>query len=154
MNGYPEGSLEHNVPFIVASGLNATANELPLAQELRDNAILIKSELPPLESREADVLEAYFEQVDKKSHTWKGLSKDDSYRFRIKTLGRVRENIHPLSPVHQAFNTDRHTYLVPSPPPTKSDTSRHRRKARHTTSSAFALLTTQPCLLSVSRWPH
>jgi hypothetical protein len=90
MDGYPEGSLEHNVPFIVASGLNATVNELPLPAELREKAILIKSELPPLESREADVLEAYFDEVDTKSHTWKGLGKDESYRFRIKTLGRVR----------------------------------------------------------------
>lgn len=89
MNGYPEGSLEHNVPFIVASGLNATANELPLPEQLRDNAILIKSELPPLESKEADVLEAYFEEVDKKSYSWKGVAKDEPYRFRIRTIGRV-----------------------------------------------------------------
>ncbi|KAK0385413.1 hypothetical protein NLU13_7889 [Sarocladium strictum] len=88
MNGYPEGSLEHNVPFIVASGLNATANELPLPEQLRDNAILIKSELPPLESKEADVLEAYFEEVDKKSYSWKGVAKDEPYRFRIRTIGR------------------------------------------------------------------
>jgi hypothetical protein len=89
MNGYPEGGLEHNVPFIVASGLNANTNDLPIAEELRDKAILIKSELPPLKTKESDVLEAYFEEVDKRSYSWKGLQEGETYRFRIKTLGRV-----------------------------------------------------------------
>lgn len=97
MDGYPPGSLDHNVPYIVASGLNATTNELPLAPELKDQAILIKSELPPLENKEADVLEAYFEEIDSRGSSWKSVERDESYRFRIKTLGRV---IHPKAGAH------------------------------------------------------
>ena len=48
MDGYPAGSLDHNVPLLVASGLNAALPELQLEGDLKDQGILLKSELPPL----------------------------------------------------------------------------------------------------------
>lgn len=89
MDGYPAGSLDHNVPFLVAAGLNAEMNELPLNNELKDQGILLRSELPPLEGKEASVLAQYFKEVDAQGKSWSGVTKDDGHRFRIKTLGRV-----------------------------------------------------------------
>lgn len=89
MDGYPTGSLDHNVPFIVATGLNSTTNELPLSAELKDQAILLRSELPLLEGKEVEVLEEYFEEITSKGTSWTGFSKEESYRFRIKSVGRV-----------------------------------------------------------------
>lgn len=90
MEGYPTGSLDHNVPFLVASGLNVAANELPLDAELRDQGILLRSDLPPLETREAGVLEQHFRDIDSHGRSWRGVERDELYRFRIKAVGRVR----------------------------------------------------------------
>ena len=89
MDGYPAGSLDHNVPFLVVSGLNDATPELPLDDELKDQAILLRSELPTLETKEAKVLEEYFEEVDDRGKSWVGVQRDEPYRFRIKTIGRV-----------------------------------------------------------------
>ena len=89
MDGYPSGSLDHNVPFLVASGLNSTEPELDLEGELSTQGLLVKSDLPPLESREAQVLEKYFEEIDERGTSWAVVPRDEPYRFRIKTVGRV-----------------------------------------------------------------
>lgn len=89
MEGYPAGSLDHNVPFLVASGLNVAVNELPLDAELRDQGILLRSEIPPLESREGEVLERHFGDIDSNGRSWHGVEREEPYRFRVKTVGRV-----------------------------------------------------------------
>ncbi|KAI5464626.1 Gryzun, putative trafficking through golgi-domain-containing protein [Mariannaea sp. PMI_226] len=106
MDGYPPGSLDHNVPFIVAAGLNKETNELPPNAELKGQTILLQSELPPLESKEAEVLEQYFKEVDAQGKSWSGVTREEGHRFRIKTLGRsfilpprraqLPDNIEPL----------------------------------------------------------
>ncbi|KAM5346612.1 hypothetical protein ACJ41O_009617 [Fusarium nematophilum] len=88
MDGYPTGSLDHNVPFLVAAGLNSETNELPLSAELKDQGILLRSELPPLEGEEAEVLAQYMRDVDASAKSWSGFERDEPYRFRITTLGR------------------------------------------------------------------
>ncbi|KAH6981964.1 Gryzun, putative trafficking through golgi-domain-containing protein [Ilyonectria sp. MPI-CAGE-AT-0026] len=88
MDGYPAGSLDHNVPFLVAAGLNTETNELPLNAELRDQGILLRSELPPLESKEAEVLGQYFAEIDAQGKSWSGVEREEPHRFRIRTLGR------------------------------------------------------------------
>ncbi|KAH7175586.1 Gryzun, putative trafficking through golgi-domain-containing protein [Dactylonectria macrodidyma] len=88
MDGYPAGSLDHNVPFLVAAGLNSETNELPLNAELRDQGILLRSELPPLETKEAEVLAQYFEEIDAQGKSWSGVEREETHRFRIRTLGR------------------------------------------------------------------
>lgn len=89
MDGYPAGGLDHNVPLLVVSGLNDASPELPLGGELRDQGILLRSELPTLETKESKALEAYFEEVNEKGNSWVGVERDEPYRFRIKTIGRV-----------------------------------------------------------------
>lgn len=89
MDGYPAGSLDHNVPLLVVSGLNDAAPHLPLDDELKDQAILLRSELPTLQTKEAKILEEYFQEVDDNGKSWVGVQRDEPYRFRIKTIGRV-----------------------------------------------------------------
>lgn len=89
MDAYPQGSLDHNVPFIAVSGLNSNNPELPLREELKDQGILIRSELPPLDSREAKVLDEHFQQVDAKGQSWVGVTRVEPFRFRIRSTGRV-----------------------------------------------------------------
>lgn len=91
MDGYPEGSLDHNVPFIVVSGLNAdhAETEPSLNPELKDQVILFHSEQPSLETRESKVLDQYFQEVDEKGRSWIGVERDEPFRFRIKSVGRV-----------------------------------------------------------------
>ena len=91
MEGYPVGSLEHNVPLLVAAGLNSKTNELPLQGELKEQGILLRSELSPLEGKEVDVLEQHFRDIDRKGTSWKGIERGEPYRFRIKSVGRVGE---------------------------------------------------------------
>ncbi|KAJ6442118.1 glutathione transferase omega-1 [Purpureocillium lavendulum] len=88
MDGYPAGSLDHNVPLLVASGLNSAAPELQLDGELKDQGILLKSELPPLESQEADVLGEHFAEIDSHGKSWTSVARDEPYRFRVRTVGR------------------------------------------------------------------
>ncbi|CAM1501890.1 Fc.00g038740.m01.CDS01 [Cosmosporella sp. VM-42] len=88
MDGYPTGSLDHNVPFLVAAGLNTKTNELPLDPELKEQGILLRSELAPLKTKEVEVLEQYFREIDEKGTSWSGVDKEEAYRFRIKSVGR------------------------------------------------------------------
>lgn len=90
MDGYPSGSLEHNVPFLVASGLNSAEPELDLEGELSTQGQLVKSDLPPLRNQEAQVLERYFQEIDDKGTSWTVVPREEPYRFRIKMVGRVR----------------------------------------------------------------
>lgn len=89
MDGYPTGSLDHNVPFIVATGLNSTASELPLNTDLQDQGILLRSEQPLVEGKEVEVIKQHFEAISSKGTSWTGVSREESYRFRIKSVGRV-----------------------------------------------------------------
>lgn len=89
MDAYPQGSLDHNVPFIVVSGLNSNTFELPLSEELKDQSILIRSELPSLDTKEAQVLDEHFQEVDAQGRSWTGVARDEKFRCRIKSIGRV-----------------------------------------------------------------
>lgn len=89
MDGYPTGSLDHNVPYIVVSGFNLPPSELPLSKELQDQAILFRSEQPPLETREAKVLQTYLGEVDEEGRSWAGVSREEPFKLRIKNAGRV-----------------------------------------------------------------
>ncbi|KAG6036822.1 hypothetical protein E4U41_005478 [Claviceps citrina] len=88
MDGYPQASLDHNVPFLVASGLNATEPHLDLEGELGSQGLLVKSDLPPLDTRESQFLEKYFGEIDSRGCSWAVVPRTEPYRLRIKTVGR------------------------------------------------------------------
>ncbi|KAI1810516.1 Gryzun, putative trafficking through golgi-domain-containing protein [Poronia punctata] len=89
MDGYPSGSLDHNVPLLVVSGLGTNANK-PLIDdpELRERGILVRSELPPIDTREAKVILRSIQDADASSLPWKPRDSTKKYRFRIRTIGR------------------------------------------------------------------
>ncbi|RTE69746.1 hypothetical protein BHE90_015873 [Fusarium euwallaceae] len=88
MDGYPTGTLDHNVPFLVAAGLNSETYELPLSAELKDQSILLRSELPPIEGDDAEVLAQYMKDVDASAKSWSAFEREEPYRFRIRNTGR------------------------------------------------------------------
>lgn len=91
MDGYPTGSLDHNVPLLVAAGLNNETNELPLSAELKEQSILLRSEIPPVDSKNAEVLSQYFKDVDASAKSWSVFERNEPYRFRVRATGRVSE---------------------------------------------------------------
>ncbi|KAK1977822.1 Gryzun, putative trafficking through golgi-domain-containing protein [Colletotrichum cereale] len=89
MDGYPVGSLDHNIPHIVLAGLTSTpARDLLLKAELRDQAILIRSELPSIEGQDAEALKDYIVRQDGRNRPWNGRDSEKPYKLRITVAGR------------------------------------------------------------------
>jgi trafficking protein particle complex subunit 11 len=90
MDEYPPGSLDHNVPFLVVSGLSPNPSKPLLTNpELREQGILVRSELPPIDTREARAILRFIQDADAASLPWQPRDGSKKYRFRIKTIGRV-----------------------------------------------------------------
>ncbi|KAL6820417.1 Gryzun, putative trafficking through golgi domain-containing protein [Trichoderma sp. SZMC 28015] len=115
MDGYPLGSLDHNVPLIVVSGLSSDPPDQP--PKAKGQGVLLRSDLPPLEGKEANFLESYFEEVDERGKSWTVVTREEHFRLRVKTVGRtfvlpsrratLPETIEPLttSPIlHSPFS--------------------------------------------------
>lgn len=99
MDGYPLGSLDHNVPLLVVSGLSSShedqAEKSPKAKgRANGEGVLLRSDLPPLEGKEASFLESYFEKVNERGKSWTVVTREEPYRVRVKTVGRVRRFSH------------------------------------------------------------
>lgn len=90
MDDYPPGSLDHNVPLLVISGL-ATGPTKPLLTnpDLKEQSTLIRSELSPVDNREAKTILRYIQERDASSLPWNPQGNPKKYRFRVKTIGRV-----------------------------------------------------------------
>ncbi|ATY58919.1 Trafficking particle complex subunit 11 [Cordyceps militaris] len=89
MDGYPLGSLDHNVPLLIFSGLTSTSSEIELDANRGGEVALLRSDLPPLNSKEAELLAQHFENVDNEGQSWRAVSREEPYRLRIKTVGRT-----------------------------------------------------------------
>ncbi|OLN85197.1 Trafficking protein particle complex subunit 11 [Colletotrichum chlorophyti] len=89
MDGYPVGSLDHNIPHIVLAGLTSNpANDLPLSAELRDQALLLRSELPTIETQNSEKLKDYIVRQDGRNHPWNGRDSGKPYKLRFTLAGR------------------------------------------------------------------
>lgn len=130
MDVYPEGSLDHNVPLLVVSGLNGSAPEPPLGGELKDQGILVRSSLPPLETREAAFVEQHLQQVDEKGRSWVAVRTDEPYRFRIKSVGRVCDGHSLCSPCVFADNVSADLFRTTSPSSSPRDWRRSPSRPR------------------------
>lgn len=94
MDGYPVGSLDHNIPYIVLAGLaSGPARDLPLNAELRDQALLVRSELPSIESQDAEALRDYVVRQDGRTRPWNGRDSGKPYKLRVTVAGRVRRTL-------------------------------------------------------------
>lgn len=91
MDGYPAGSLDHNVPFLVVSGLGtAPTKSLLTDPALREQSILVRSEVAPIDSREAKTILRYIQETDATNLPWNSRDISKKYKFKIRTIGRVR----------------------------------------------------------------
>ncbi|KAI0174181.1 Gryzun, putative trafficking through golgi-domain-containing protein [Pestalotiopsis sp. NC0098] len=89
MDDYPAGSLDHNLPLLVVSGLS-TGPTKPLLTDpdLKEQSVLIRSELPPVESREAKAILHHIQEADATDLPWNGQDTSQKYKFKVKTIGR------------------------------------------------------------------
>ncbi|KAL2755973.1 hypothetical protein ACRALDRAFT_1042973 [Sodiomyces alcalophilus JCM 7366] len=88
MDGYPAGSLDLNVPLLVVAGLTSQPpNDLPLDPQLQDQGILIRSELPSLDTEDAKAVREYISLQDARDQPWSPQDKIP-YRFRVGFSGR------------------------------------------------------------------
>ena len=87
MDGYPPGSLDHNVPFLVASGL--TSSPSPGESKDGDSGVVLQSGMACLEGENADVLHAYLQGIDANRAPWTQGDKKTPYRYRVASVGRV-----------------------------------------------------------------
>ncbi|KAJ3570575.1 hypothetical protein NPX13_g5686 [Xylaria arbuscula] len=89
MDGYPPGSLDHNVPFLVVSGLGTSpAKPPPLDPELRERGILVRSELSAVDTREAKILLRFIQEADAANLPWQSRDNPKKFRFNVRTIGR------------------------------------------------------------------
>lgn len=87
MDGYPPGSLDHNVPFLAASGLSSSP---PPEHKDGDGEYILQSDMPGLEGENAHVLHAYLQSIDATQPPWDQGGKNAPYRYRVASVGRVR----------------------------------------------------------------
>ena len=87
MDGYPPGSLDHNVPFLVASGLSSSSSPEP---QKEDGGTTLQSDMPCLEGENARVLHDYLQSIDGTQPPWNLKDKKTPYRYRVASIGRVR----------------------------------------------------------------
>ncbi|KAI1805311.1 Gryzun, putative trafficking through golgi-domain-containing protein [Daldinia bambusicola] len=89
MDDFPAGSLDHNVPFLVVSGLsNSSAKVSPPDPSLREQGVLVRSEIPPIESREAKIILRCIQEKDAINLPWNSRDPSRKYKFKISTVGR------------------------------------------------------------------
>lgn len=89
MDGYPAGSLDHNIPLLIVSGLTPASDTHFLGDpQLKDTATLVRSELPPLEGKEPGVILKHLQENDSSSFPWNG-THPLRHRFRIRVTGRT-----------------------------------------------------------------
>ena len=86
MDGYASAYVAHNVPLLVVSGLGSAPQDKSNAPE---GAIRIASEIPPLESEDAQVLLRHFKDSDAGELAWNAREYSGRNKFRVKIVGRV-----------------------------------------------------------------
>jgi trafficking protein particle complex subunit 11 len=90
MDDYPAYSLDHSVPLLLTFGLPSSSKEdSTLEVALKEEAILIRSELPVVESEQASALSRYIREGDASGLPWNGRDDTRRYKFRLKSAGRT-----------------------------------------------------------------
>jgi hypothetical protein len=86
MDGYAPAYVAHNVPLLIVSGLGLTAQNPP---ELEGDGFRITSEVPPVQTEDAQVLLQYFLKGSANGLAWNSREHTGRNKFKIKTVGRV-----------------------------------------------------------------
>ncbi|KAK3303299.1 Gryzun, putative trafficking through golgi-domain-containing protein [Chaetomium strumarium] len=90
MDEYPAGSLDHNVPLLLTLGTRTGSGyDAGLGASLKEQAVLIRSDLAPLDSDQAHALLRYIRDRDASELPCNGRDASGrKYRFRVKTAER------------------------------------------------------------------
>jgi hypothetical protein len=86
MDGYAPAYVAHNVPLLVVSGLGSPPKD---DTKLQIGGARIISEIPSVESDDAQALLRHFEDSDASDLTWNGREHNGRNNFRVKVVGRV-----------------------------------------------------------------
>jgi trafficking protein particle complex subunit 11 len=87
MDGYKPAFVAHNVPYLVVSGLGgARRNHADLKAE---EGVHIASDVPPVESEDAEVLLKHFNDSDAEGLAWNSREHSGRNKFRVRIVGRV-----------------------------------------------------------------
>lgn len=93
MDDYPRGSLDHNIPFLLTLGVSppnsSSAHNPGLGKTLKDQAIEVRSDLPPLDLPPAQALLHYIQERDASTLPCIAYEHQLRYRFRVKSAERV-----------------------------------------------------------------
>ncbi|PKS11432.1 hypothetical protein jhhlp_003195 [Lomentospora prolificans] len=89
MDGYPPGSLDPSVPFLVASGLLDVPSDGQIEERDADTLhTVLSSDVPSLSGKNAEVLHRYLASIDATQPPWTFGDKKQPYRFRVESVGR------------------------------------------------------------------
>jgi hypothetical protein len=98
MDGYDPAYVGHNLPYIVVSGLGVQPREALR----KDGGARFTSEIPPVDSDDANTLLKHFTTNDATNLAWNGREHTGRNKFRIKTVGRVDS----ASQIHDVYDTE------------------------------------------------
>lgn len=84
MDGYAPAYLAHNIPLLVVSGLGSQPKDCPA-----QGAIQLASEIPPVESDDAQVILRHFKDSDAGELAWSAREHSGRKGFKVKAVGRV-----------------------------------------------------------------
>ena len=143
----------HNIPFMVVSGLGRTRQNSTI---LDGPGTRIVSEVSPVDSPDAQVLQEFFKDKDAKKLAWNGREHNGRNKFKIKIVGRVRLLI----------STSLLSYLVTNFLVGVSFTASHcsstcslctssqfsRYQSSTSSRCTFAIVPLEPCVPALSRW--
>jgi hypothetical protein len=86
MDGYAPAYVAHNVPLLVVSGLGSPPKD---DTKLKVGGARIISEIPSVDSDDAQALLRHFEDSDASNLAWNGREHNGRNNFRVKVVGRV-----------------------------------------------------------------
>ncbi|KAK3349972.1 Gryzun, putative trafficking through golgi-domain-containing protein [Lasiosphaeria hispida] len=90
MDEYPAGSLDQSIPLLLTLGVSASSapHGTELSAALKEQAVLIRSDLDPLDTEDALALLRYIQERDASQLPCNGRDTTRRYRFRVRTAER------------------------------------------------------------------
>lgn len=136
MDAYPEDSVDHNLPLILLSGLEAVAENVPDPNSLEYPSLLekgaqIESDFPALSGAVAEELRQIFLEEDASHAPWHSRTSSGA-GLRLKSVGRVGVYLNRLSDLGSVLDRPLDSSESPllTSPDSPTDYPRARRDPR------------------------
>lgn len=102
MDGYATAYIAHNLPLLIVSGLGADPS--PTNARLKEGGVIITSDIPPLETEDANFILKHLKKNGAENLPWNGYQHNEKNRFRVKVIGRVAKEGSPyLKSITEGF---------------------------------------------------